>query len=396
MTDQAVGGIKILDLSHYIAGPYCTKILAGFGANVIKIEKPQKGDPARDMGPFLNDEPGQERSGLFQYLNSGKKSITLNLKSDAGIQIFRELVQSADVVVENFSPGVMERFGLDYKNLEKINSRLVMTSLSNFGQTGPYRDYKSAHIIAWGMSGGRYVNSIPPERPVQGSGWLTEYIAGIHGVIGTTTALYQRNNSGVGDHVDVSLLESTIMSTCYPVELYSYYQQLHMSHGRPFLGIFPCKDGYIGLNIYTIQQWEMICAFFGMPGLIEDARFKTLAQVRDNVDEVRPYFYPLVINREKMELFQSGAEWRIPFGLVPTTEEIINSPQHQARNFFEEIEHPVIGKVMMPGAPFKMMGTPWQLRSPAPLLGEHNKEVYCDQLGFIKTDLVRLREQGII
>ena len=147
MAEQALAGVKVLDLSHYIAGPYCTRILAGFGADVTKVEKPGEGDPARSMRPFLNDEPGLERSGLFLYLNSNKKSITLNLKSSTGVKIFKELVKDADIVVESFSPGVMERLGLNYEALEEINPRLVMTSVSNFGQTGPYRDYKSSHLL---------------------------------------------------------------------------------------------------------------------------------------------------------------------------------------------------------------------------------------------------------
>ena len=161
MMEEALAGIKVIDLTHYIAGPYCTRLLGGFGANVTKIEKPGEGDPARRMGPFLNDEPGPEKSGLFLYLNSNKKGITLNLKSNTGVKIFKELVKDADIVVENFSPGVMARLGLDYQTLEKTNPRLVMTSISNFGQTGPYRDYKSAHITAWGMRGGRYTDGEP-------------------------------------------------------------------------------------------------------------------------------------------------------------------------------------------------------------------------------------------
>ncbi len=396
MTEQALAGLKVLDLSHHIAGPYCTRILAGFGADVIKIEKPGEGDPARSIGPFLNDEAGPERSGLFLYLNSNKKSITLNLKSNAGVKIFRELVKDADVVVENFNPRVMKRLGLDYQTLEKINPGLVMTSISNFGQTGPYRDYKLTHLTALSMSGGRYSDAAPGEKPIQIGGWLTHYIAGIHGLIGTATALYQRNETGIGQHVDVSILESIIMSTCYPTVAYSYLGEVHNHVAKAFLGILPCKDGYIGLNVFNFTHWELLCAFFGMPELSKDPRFQTLQLVSDNVDEARAIFAPLVMQQEKMQLFESGVEWRITLGAIPTTQEVLDSPQHKARGFFEEVDHSVMGKVTMPGAPFNLIETPWQLRSPAPTLGEHNEDVYCHRLGYSREDLARLREQQII
>jgi len=395
MTEQALTGVRVIDLTHYIAGPYCTRLLAGFGADVIKIEKPGEGDPARRIGPFLNDEPGPERSGLFLYLNSNKKGVTLNLKSTAGAKIFKELVKDADIVVENFRPGVMARLGLDYQTLRKINPRLVMTSISNFGQTGPYRDYKSAHLIAWGMSGARYSDGAPGVRPVQIGGWLTHYIAGLFAVAGTTTALYQRNETGSGQHVDVSIMESTVLITCYPVVTYSYLGLVHNAISKERLGVFPCKDGYIGLNLFGRLNLEMMSAFFGMPEISEDPRLQDPLLMQEVIDEARERILPKVKEQKKMELFLSGVEWRIPFGLVPTTREVLDSPQHKARGFFEEVDHPVMGRVTTPGAPFKMTETPWQLRSPAPLLGEHNGEVYCT-LGYSDEELTKLREQGII
>ncbi len=395
MKEQALAGIKVLDLTHYVAGPYCTRILAGFGADVMKIEKPGEGDPARRMGPFLDDEPGRERSGLFLYLNSNKRGVTLNLKSNTGVKIFRELVRDADIVVENFRPGVMQRLGLDYQTLKEINPGLVMTSISNFGQTGPYRDYKSAHLIAWGMSGARYTDGAPGVRPVQIGGWLTHYIAGLFAVAGTTAALYQRNETGSGQQIDVSIMESTMLITCYPSVTYSYLGVVHNAISKERLGLFPCKDGYVGLNLFGRLNLEMMCAFFGMPELGEDPRLQTPELIVEVLEEARARISPLVAEREKMELFLSGVEWRIPFGLVPTTGEVLDSPQHKARGFFEEVNHPVAGKVTMPGAPFKMTETPWQMRSPAPLLGEHNGEVYR-ALGYSKEELTRLGERGII
>jgi crotonobetainyl-CoA:carnitine CoA-transferase CaiB-like acyl-CoA transferase len=370
-------------------------MLAGFGADVIKIERPGEGDPARRLGPFLNDEPGLERSGLFLYLNSNKKSITLNLKSKTGAGIFRELVRDADIVVENFRPGVMSRLGLDYPALKRIKPGLVMTSISNFGQTGPYRDYKSAHLIAWGMSGVRYSDGAPGVRPVQIGGWLTHHITGIFAAAGTASALYHCRQTGIGQHVDVSIMESIILVTCYPVVAYSYLGLLHNAISKERLGLFPCKDGYIGLNLFGRLNIEMMTAFFGVPELAQDPRLQDPSLVPEFLEEARERILPRVKEREKMELFLSGVEWRIPFGLVPTTQEVLDSPQHKARGFFEEVDHPVMGRVTMPGAPFKMTETPWQQKTPAPLLGEHNEAIY-GALGYSREDLTRLRETGII
>ena len=398
MVEQALSGLKVLDLSHYIAGPYCTRILAGFGAGVIKIEKPDTGDPARQMGPFLDNEPGPERSGLFLYLNGNKQSVTLNLKSATGVQIFKELLKDADVVVESFQPGTMARFGLAYPTLDQINPRLVMTSISNFGKNGRYRDYKAAHLIVWGMSGGPSMNDEPSKRPVQGGGWLTHYVAGLFGLVGTATALYQRNETGIGQQVDVSMLESNMLITAYPTTVHSY---VGAGHAWPIiprdrLGVLSCQDGYIGANFLSMAQWELMCSFFGMPELVKDPRFLTKQLIIEHLDEAQEIFSAKLKDRRKMELFHSAQASRIPFGLVPTTKEVIDSPQHQARGFFEEVDHPVMGRVTMPGAPFKLLETPWQPRSPAPLLGEHNQEVYGERLGYSRGELTRLRQQGVI
>lgn len=396
MEKQALDGIKILDLTRFIAGPYCTRILAGFGAEVIKIEKPGAGDLARSIGPFLNDEPGLERSGLFLYLNSNKKSVTLNLRSATGVKLFKELVKEADIVLEDFHPGKMDEFGLSYDSLQKINPRLVMTSISSFGQTGPYRDYRMNHLIAWGMSGARYNDGAPGVRPVQIGGWLTHYITGLFASVGTTTAVYARNETGKGCHVDVSMWESNILITCYPTVIYSYQGMIHNGISKERFGIFQCKDGYIGLNLYGRLNWELLCSFLGMPELIDDPRFNTPQGMVEHYEEARAIVAEKIKDREKMELFQSGVEWRIPFGLVPTTQESLESPQHIARGFFEEVDHPVLGKVVMPGAPFKMQETPWLVKSPAPRLGEHNEEVYCQQLAYSRDELVMMRELGVI
>ncbi len=375
MTQQVLDGIKVVDLTQYIAGPYCTRLLAGFGAEVIKIEKPVSGDPARQIGPFYLNQLGMERSGMFLYLNTNKKSVVLNLKSADECQSFKELVKTADILVEGFRPGVMERLGIGYETLKQINPGLVMTSISNFGQNGPYRDYKLNHLIGWGLAGGYYTQANPKERPHQAGGWITHFITGLHAAAGTGAALCYRNKTGRGVHIDVSFFESMVLIPTYPAVVSAYRGEKYNKLGLNYLGIFPCKDGYIGLNVYTLQHWQMMCAFFGMPELSQDPRFNLQVNVIDNVKSARDYFYDKVKDRKKEELFQAGNEWRIPFGLIPTMKDILEFPQHRERKFFVEVNHSVIGKVTMPGAPFKLMATPWKQDNPAPLFGEHTKEV---------------------
>lgn len=394
--EQALTGVRVLDLSHFIAGSYCTRILAGFGSEVIKIEKPGEGNITRHIGPFLDDNPGPERSGLFLYLNTNKKSVTLNLKSRAGVEIFKRLVRDADLVVEGFRPGVMERLGLGYKALEKINPRLVMTSISNFGQSGPYKDFRLSHLIVWGMNGGRYNTGQPERPPWQGPNWMSDYIAGCMAVNGTLMALYQQKRTGIGQQVDTSIFESMLLMVEHPAVLYSYLQKTFTNYTIHFLGLFQCRDGYIGINMLTQPQWNAICTFFGMPELIEDPKFQNLALIVKHLKEARDLFAPKIAEWKVMDLFHAANEWRIPAGLVPTPKEIAELPQHKARGFLEDVAHPVMGHATMPGAPFKMMESPWCTNNPAPLLGEHNQEIYCKRLGYSSQDLTKLREQGVI
>ncbi len=395
MAYSALSGIKVLDLTRYIAGPYCTRMLAGFGAEVIKIEEPLCGDPARRIGPFLNDEPGLERSGLFLYLNSSKKGITLNLKSKKGAELLREMVRDADALVENFRPGVMARLGLNYKALAKINPGLVMTSISNFGQTGPYRNYESSHLIAWGMSGGRYNDGEPGKRPVQGPGWLCHCVTGLFATAGTVTAVLQSLTTGTGQQVDVSMAEAMALIPTYTAVTQSYLGILHTNISGP-REIYRCKDGWVGLHAAGLERWKSMCVLLGVPEIAENPNFQPAPMVNENRIRSRATFAPKVAEREKMELFQAAAGWQVAIAIVSTTEDILNSPQLKARRFFETVDHPVMGKVTLPGAPFRMSQTPWKPQSAAPTLGQHNEEIYCEKLGYLKDDLVRLREQSVI
>ena len=400
MIQQALDGISVLDLGEYVSGPYCAKMLAAFGAEVIKVEKPGKGDVARRMGPFPGDEPHPERSGAFLYLNTGKKSITLNLESATGLQIFKELVGTTDVLVENFQPGVMASLGLDYTTLESINPRLIMTSITGFGQSGPYRDYKMSSIVGYAMSGHQYINGEPDREPLQGPGPQPEYQGGLHGFFGTLAALYSREDTGQGQQVDVSIMECLTGFHQFTIIRYTYGGEIKSRTGNRYessypITIYPCKDGHVALSASSPQQQELLYALVGMPELGEDPRFISPLDRIANAEAYDALVMPWFQERTKEEIFHTCSQWRVPCAPVTHPGELLSDPHFREREFFVEVDHPEAGKLPYPGAPFRMSETPWQTGR-APLLGEHNEEIYCQRLGYSREDLVKLRERGCI
>ena len=399
MTDKALSGIKVLDLTHYIAGPYCTKLLADYGAEVIKIERPGIGDGSRRLGPFYGDDPHPEKSGFFLYLNTNKMGITLNLKSKAGLKIFRELARDTDILVENFSPGVMGRLGLDYESLEKINPHLVMTSISNFGQSGPYRDFKSSELVADAMGGWMTVIGDPERNPLKPGGSQAQFVGGLFGAVGTMTAFFGREEKGIGQHIDISLMEAVLYIQMNITSTYSYHEHITKRAGNfvwpPPGSILPCKDGYIGVIAVTTSQWEALCDWMERPDLKEDPNFLTSVDRTENYDLLMANLIPWLAEHDAEELFREGQKRRIPFAIPAWSEMLLASPHLKERGYFVEVDHPVTGKVIYPGAQVKMGDLPYELK-PAPLLGEHNGEIYGDRLGYSKEGLVKLREQGVI
>ena len=251
MADQALSDMKVIDLTHYIAGPSCTKQLADYGADVIKVERPGEGDGARRMGPFFHDDPHPEKSGLVLYLNTNKRGITLDLKSRVGKEILQQLVKGADVLVENFRPRVMDRLGFGYEELEKINPNLVMTSISNFGQTGPYRDYKTSELMTFGMGGKMLATGLPDREPQKLGLTVTIYQSGVSAAIATMAGFYAARYQDVrGQHIDVSMMETqagSIDSRMQNMVAYQYTGRTALrviggGAGYPG-GAFACADG---------------------------------------------------------------------------------------------------------------------------------------------------------
>ncbi len=404
MTEQALSDVKILDLTWYISGPYCTKLLADYGADVIKVERPGEGDPARKMGPFFQDDPHPEKSGLFLYLNTNKRGITLNLKSEWGKKIIRELVKEVDILVESFRPGVMDRLGLDYDTLEEINPKLVMTSISNFGQTGPYRDFKASELIIYGMGGAMNATGLPDREPLKkGTGTPVLFSTGNMAALATMIALYAAKTQGVGQQLDFSLFQAqmgTIDRRMSHLIAYQYNNEItarsdpRATRGFPF-GIHPAQDGYWEIAAVG-SQWPAVSKMLDMPELLEKWPNIMAQLVEGAKEEFDAIFIPWCFEHTKQELVELGQKCGALCGPLATTEDLLENHHFRERGFWVQIDHPVVGKVTYPGAPFKCREMPWQIRRPAPLLGQHNEEVYCDQLGYTKADLVKLKEAGVI
>ena len=398
--DQAVlSGVRVLDLSSYVAGPYCTKLLAEWGAEVIKIERPGAGDGARRVGPFYRDMPDPEASGLFLYLNTGKKSVTMDLKSESGRTILKGLVETADVLVESFSPEVMEDLGLGYPTLEKINPRLVMTSISNFGRSGPYRDYKATDIVTFAMSGLMSQVGDPDRPPLKLPGPWTRYTTGAHAFAGTTVALLHREIMGEGQQVEVSMFEVAASHTYTAYVQYTYLgaQPIRQGNTSAQAGgrsrLHPTKDG--GQVTVALTPWGNLVELLGEPELLEDPRFATPEGRLEHGRELDSHVSAYTREHTKEELFQAAQAQRLTWAPINTVADLFSSPQLASRDFFKEIDHPATGPLRYPGSPARLGDTQIHHRR-APLLGEHNEEVYSGRLGYAKTDLVRLREAGVI
>jgi crotonobetainyl-CoA:carnitine CoA-transferase CaiB-like acyl-CoA transferase len=400
---QALSDVRVLDLTWYIAGPYCTKLLADYGADVIKIEKHGEGDPARKMGPFFQDDPHPEKSGLFLYLNTNKRGVTLNLKSQTGQKIFEELVRNVDILVESFSPGVMKRLGLSFKELGKINPKLVMTSISNFGQTGPYRDFKSGDLITFAMGGSMNSTGIPDRPPVGVTRNVKMYEAGWLAAIATTAAGYSAQKTSLGDHIDVSLMEVQLGSTDRRDTHLLSYAYTGFTTPREDLttarwtvvssGYLRCKDGWV-LVICPPVMWPKMCRALGRPELMDDPRFQNLYDLTyaPDIDGILAEWLSTRTKQQATEEMQAAGVAVTP---INTPEDVVKDPYLNARGFWVKIDHPVVGEVTYPGAPMDMAEGGFQVRMPAPLLGQHNAEVY-GKLGYNRDDLIRLRATGVI
>ncbi len=388
----ALSDLRVLDLSQHLAGPFCTKLFADFGADVIKVEPPGQGDSARQLGPFPNGESNPDASGVFLYLNTNKRSVTLDVTSTTGRDRLRELVATADIVVENYDVGVMAEMGLDFDQLEALRPGVILTSITPFGQTGPWRHYQATDLITHATSGLSAVNRVKDGPPLREPGHQTEYQGGAFAFMSTMSAVCYRDIERVGQHVDIAIQEAAATMIAPEITRVAYAGR---SPGMR-LGFLPCKDGYITLNVRTDQTWRELWDFLGHPEGAEDKRFITVKDRRQNQAEMEGHLSPHLKKFTMAEIFEALQPKRILVGMALDMPRLLENRHLKAREFFVESEHPVAGPVTFPGAPFKMSATPWQLRHPAPRLGQHNEDVFINLLGHRRQDLERWQAEGVI
>jgi len=419
-------GIRALDLAGPM-GMYAGKLMADMGADVIKVEQPG-GDPMRNIGPFYHDDPDPEKSLYWFAMNTSKRGITLGLETADGRDIFRRLAKSADVVIESFPPGYMEELGLGYLALRDLNPGIIVTSITGFGQNGPYRDWKSSDLIGVGMGGLMYFAGFPGEPPNRPGASQGYYQASLHGAVGTMLALYHRDLTGEGQWIDISMQEAVSMSMETAMQTWDLRKQVKGrtgdSHALPSLFLFPCKNGYtywmVGITGHgaqrdvlvewmasegmaedlTDEKWvPLMEKMSDLPGLVtlaatDQVAFMTMAAEFAHFDEV---FRKFLMAKTKEELYAEGQKRRLMVVPVNDTSDLIKDPQLIFRKFFVDVHHSELGaSITYPGAPYRLSGFEWSIRRRAPRIGEHNIEVYEGELGLSRGQLAVLKQEGAI
>jgi crotonobetainyl-CoA:carnitine CoA-transferase CaiB-like acyl-CoA transferase len=394
-------GLRVVDLTQGAAGPYCTRMLAIFGATVIKVERPKTGDLMRHIGPFVGDQPGPDRSLSFLHLNVNKQGITLNLASESGHRLAAELIRGADVVVESFRPGTMDRLGLGYEALKAIRPGIVLTSLSNFGQTGPYRDLPASEIVLYGMGHEMFGTGQPDAEPMSMAPRVNLHFAGQTAAVATMAAVLASQSHGQGEWIDVSLMEtyaSSVDRRAISLTAYDYTGEKMvriasvqgMSVPTPYN---PCQDGYFHITVGP-PKWADFVKVVGEE-FIRDPKFAPPLTDPLAREEFDAFWIPWCMERTKREIVQIFQAGGVPCAPVNSIADLLQDPQLKVRGYFRRLHHKSVGDADYAGLPFQMHGTPGAVERPAPRLGESNAAVY-GELGYSASDLAKLASTGVI
>lgn len=393
-----LAGIRVLDLTWVLAGPYAAMILCDLGAEVVKVERPPHGDVARTTGPFVNNE-----SMYFQSVNRGKRSISIDLRSDEGRSLFLRLVDEADVVMENFTPGVMDKLGIGPDALLERNPRLVFASTSGFGQTGPLRNKPALDIVVQGMGGVMSITGYPDEPPARPGTSIGDICGGFYTAIGILAALRERDLSGMGQSVDISMLDCQISILENAVARYFSTGKepgpLGTRHpsATPFQA-FPTADGWmvVALSWGVDNQWELFCAELGLPELVGDPRFDTSFKRTENHAELEPLLFEATRRQTTSHWVTTLEQYNIPIGPLNTIGQAVQQEQIAAREMITTVHHPVAGDVTMAASPLKLSRTPGRVYSYAPLFGQDTCAVLDEWLGITAEQTAALAESGVV
>ncbi|MFC1916666.1 CaiB/BaiF CoA transferase family protein [Chloroflexota bacterium] len=395
---KALEDVKVLDFTQVFAGPFGTMMLKDLGADVIKVERPDGGDSVRNMPPFT---AGHE-SGQFININRGKKSITLNIASEKGLQIAKELVKKVDVVVENFRFGVMDRQGLGYEELSKVNPRIIYASSSGFGHTGPFRDRPSLDVIAQSMGGMISINGFPGDPPVKVGVAVGDFLSTFYGTIAILAALHYRTITGEGQEIDISMQDAVwALTTIEHGPTYFLNNEIPPRRGNGYVGASPdliheTKDGCVIIAGGNNAQFEKLLRIIGREDLIGDERYSTSAGRVNHRAELNDLVREYTRTVTEEEILDKCIKAGVACSPVLSFDQVANNPQLLSREMVVEIEQPISGKVKVAGSVFKMSKTPGDAKLPAPFLGEHNREIYCEMLGYSEQEVRQLADEGVI
>jgi crotonobetainyl-CoA:carnitine CoA-transferase CaiB-like acyl-CoA transferase len=400
MERQALAGLRVLECGEMVAAAYATKLLADLGADVVKIEPPE-GDEARRRGPFPGGTPHPERSGLYLYLNTNKRSVSVDLTRPRGRALLERLAARADVLVHNLTPRVMEACGLAYDALAAHNPRLVMTSITPYGLRGPRRDWEATDLTLWNTGGIAYLNGspqfddLPPLAPF---GQQAQYQGALNGAIAALGALFARLRSGLGQHVVVSMQESLAAILELTFEYWPYMGLIASRLGRkPIqpLDFLECADGWIFICCVEEHQWQEFVRMIGSPEWAELEIFADRLSRGANWDALKLFLQEWAREQRVMDVYRAAQRRRIPFAPVSTMGDLLASDHLKTRGFFAVLEPPGTAPISVPGAPYKFSATPWAIRRPAPGLGEHTAEV-LHEAGVSGEELAELRAEHVV
>src|SRR6266446_5378806 len=388
--------LSVVDLSRILSGPVCTMLLADMGAEVIKIEPPPLGDDSRQWGPpFIGGI-----STYFLSINRNKKSLGLNLKTEEGRRILWKLIERADVVIENFRPGVLAKLGFGYEAVSRINRRTVYCSISGFGHTGPYRDRPGYDVIAQGESGIMDLTGYPDGPPAKLGASLADVVAGLYALNGILLALLARYKTGTGQHVDISLLDGMVSTLTYQALIYlsTGRSPKRMGTRHPSIVPYECfkaRDGFVNIAVTNQKQWENFCRVLGLPEIAADSRFESMKARLTHYDELRPMIDRIISKMTRSETIARMADVGIPAGPINTVGEILEDPHIQAREMVVQLTHPEYGPLKVLGIPIKLSDTPGIVQNAPPRFGEHNREV-LSKLGYTEDDIRTFAETGAV